>query len=276
MKNARARSLVVVLAMVAPFAARAANAVPPPLFPYALDPVLDGSLVAGGLAVYGGSLYLQTLKPAPDKAAIDPSAIPFFDRAYPSAPSAVLSNAGSDLALGMAALPLILFPGRSGGEMLDIGVMYAETLELAYSVDSLLKSTIVRYRPYAYSTSTPADFSNSDISMSFPSSHATLAFSAAVFTGVVFDKLYPDSNLKPLVWASGLGLAVAVSTLRVMSGDHFLSDVVAGAAIGAASGFLLPFIHERTRAAAAGNGAVSSFKVEPTPGGFVATIGLAP
>jgi len=271
MKPAPARLIIAVFAIVAPFALRAATAVPPQPFPYALDALGDGALIAGGLALYGGSLYLQTLKPSPDKAAVDPATIPFFDRAYPSAPSATLSSVGNDLALGMAALPLVLLPGRSGDEMLDIGVMYFETLELAYSVDSLLKSVVVRYRPYAYSTSTPADFSNSDIIASFPSSHATLAFSAAVFTGIVFDKLNPDSNLRPLVWAGGLGLATAASALRVMSGDHFLSDVVVGAAIGATSGFLLPYLHERSRAAAA-NGSAPGFDIGPAPAGFIATL----
>jgi undecaprenyl-diphosphatase len=276
-------SLVVLLAFSASAFAEGAPAdasgslQPAPSFPFSLDPLADAALIGGGLALYGGSLFLLEKKPMPDKTAVDPSSIPFFDRLYPSAPSASLSTAGDDLALASSALPLVLLFGRSGSEMLTLGVMYIETLGLAYGLDSFLKSVVVRYRPYAYSTSTPADFSNSEITASFPSSHATLAFSAAVFTGFVFDELNPDSNLRPWVWASGLAVAVAVSTLRVASGDHFLSDVVAGGVIGAASGFLVPLLHERIHAIKTSpTDRVSSIELDPTAGGIALRLSLRP
>jgi len=245
--------------------------------PFALDPLEDGVLLGGGLALYGGSLYLQSIKPAPSATGLDPADIPFFDRAYPANPLNTVVSVGDDLSIAMAILPLILLPGRSGGDIFTLGVMYAETLELTYSVDSLLKSVIVRYRPYAYSTSTPADFSNPYISASFPSSNASLAFSAAAFTGYVFDELNPNSSMKVWVWASGLGLATAVSTLLVAGGNHFVSDVVAGGAIGAASALLVPFLHERIRAIKTRAGsAVSSIRIEPSLGGIAARLTFAP
>jgi membrane-associated phospholipid phosphatase len=246
-------------------------------FPFALDLLGDSALIGGGVALYGGSLLLQPLKPKPDRTAVDPGAIPFFDRAYPAQPSTALSTAGDDLALVTAALPLVLLPGRSAGEMLTIGVMYVESLGLGYGLDSLLKSTVVRYRPYAYATSTPADFSNSDITASFPSSHATLAFSAAVFAGYVFDELNPGSSLGPWVWVAGLGVATAASTLLVASGDHFISDVVAGAAIGAASGFLVPFLHKRLPVVQTKAGdAISSVALDLGGGGIGVRLSLRP
>ena len=38
-------------------------------------------------------------------------------------------------------------------------------------------------------------------------------------------------------------LATGVAVLRVSSGKHFLSDVLVGAVIGSAVGFLVPFFH---------------------------------
>jgi undecaprenyl-diphosphatase len=246
-------------------------------FLFALDPLEEAALIGGDLVLYGGSLYLQSKKPMPDKTAVDAATIPVFDRIYPSNPSATLSSVGDDLAVASVALPLSLLPGRSGEEIITLGVMDIETLGLAYSIDSLLKSAVVRYRPYAYSTSTPANFSNSDITASFPSLDATIAFSSAVFTGYVFDQFNPDSNLKTIVWASGLTVATAVSILIVASGDHFVSDVVAGSAIGAAIGFLIPFLHERFHPIKTNsNAAVSSFELVPTAGGILVRLSLKP
>ncbi len=245
--------------------------------PFALDPLGDGLLAGGGLAVYGGSLYLQSIKPAPNASAVDPASIPFFDKAYPANPSSTLTSVGDYTSIAMAALPLILLPGRSGSDILTLGVMYAETLEVAYSLDSILKSTIVRYRPYAYSTSTPADFSTSYVSASFPSANSTLAFAATSFAGYAFGELYPDSKLLPWIWASGLGLSAAVSTFLVAGGNHFISDTVAGAAIGAASGILVPLLHERFAAIKTGSGcAISSLSISPGFGSLMLRLSLRP
>jgi undecaprenyl-diphosphatase len=246
-------------------------------FPFALDLLGDSATVGGGLLLFGGSLLLQHVKPKPDQSAVDSSTIPLFDRAYPSQPSSDLVVATDVFAALAAAMPLVLLPGRSSSEMLTIGVMYVEALGLAYSVDEVLKSTIVRYRPYAYSTSVPADFSNTDITASFPSSHASIAFSAAVFAGYVFDEVNPDSSLKPWVWVGGLSLATAASALIVASGDHFLSDAVAGAVIGAASGFLVPFFHERfPPIKTKSTDAVSSVALDLGAGGIGVRLSLKP
>ena len=244
-------------------------------FPFALDLPGDASLMGGALALYGSSLYFQTIKPAPNAGAIDSANIPFLDRAYPATPSSSLYSAGDDLSIALAALPLALAIGRSSGEMLDLGAMYVESLGLAYGLDSLLKSTIVRYRPYAYSTTVQPDFTVADIASSFPSANSSLAFVAASFGGFAYGRLYPDSSLRPWVWVAGLGLASGVSALLVAGGDHFLSDAVAGAAIGAASGILVPLLHERFRAAKLKRGAAaSSLELEAGPGGLVALLRL--
>ena len=46
------------------------------------------------------------------------------------------------------------------------------------------------------------------------------------------------------------GLATAVSALRVASGKHWPTDVVAGAAVGSAIGWVVPFLHRTDRSAA--------------------------
>jgi undecaprenyl-diphosphatase len=62
---------------------------------------------------------------------------------------------------------------------------------------------------------------------SFPSGHSITAFALALSIGL----FYPDLQ--------GCLLAVAflIATSRIILGMHFLSDVLAGSAIGAALGF---------------------------------------
>ena len=238
-------------------------------FPYSLSPVRDAAIGALGLGLYGSSLYFDSVKAAPDMSAVDSSAIPFFDRLYTTSHTAGMGTAADVLMVTTALGPATLIPGSDGRALLTMGVMYAETLGLAYAFDAGVKSLVTRYRPYAYALS-PVDFTSSDIGASFVSRHATIAFASAVFAGRVFDKVEPDSHWRTLVWASGLTLATATSVLRVTSGDHFPSDVVAGAAFGALIGYVVPLLHER-RASGSGAGAVA---LNALPGGLLVTLSL--
>jgi membrane-associated phospholipid phosphatase len=238
-------------------------------FPFRLSPVKEAAIGAVGLGLYGSSFYLQSIKPNPNQSALDPAAIPFFDRLYTTSHSAWMGTAADVLTVATALVPAALIPGLGGSELLTVGVMYAETLGMAYAVDASLKSIVTRYRPYAYAAS-PADFSNSDIAASFPSNHASIAFASAVFAGYVFDEIHPDSPWRPLVWASGLGLATVTSVFRVASGDHFPSDVVAGAAIGALCGYLVPLFHKK-----AANPNAPGIAVNPIPGGLLVVLNMA-
>ena len=78
---------------------------------------------------------------------------------------------------------------------------------------------------------------------SFPSGHTTLAFASASFTSYVFGKYYPDSKWRIPVSLSLYTLATTTALLRVSSGNHFLTDVLAGALIGTLCGLTIPMLH---------------------------------
>ncbi|HET7838702.1 MAG TPA: phosphatase PAP2 family protein [Rectinemataceae bacterium] len=241
----------------------------PDSFPFRLSAVKEAAIGAGGLGIYGSSLYLEARKPSPRASDINASDIPFFDRLYVTSHPAWMGTAADALMVTAAVVPELaaaaFVPDFSLGKFATIGVMYAETMGLAYATPNLLKAAITRYRPYAYAST--VDLTDSELNSSFPSRHAVIAFSSAVFAGYVFDELAPDSPWRTLVWVSGLGLATATSALRVASGDHFLSDVVAGGVFGAAIGFAVPWMH-RTRSTGEG------LSLAPLPGGLLVSIGL--
>ena len=213
-------------------------------FPYALNPAKDAAWIAGDIALFGGSLYFNGVKKTSDSPELDTSKIPFFDRTYTDKQSAALGTTADVLVIAFAALPAIALPGLDAKQILTVGTMYGESLGLAYSLSGFIQSLVVRYRPYAYSSPPPSDIGSADINSSFPSRHSTLAFTTAVFAATVFDELHPDSPYRAWLWAGGLGVATAISGIRVASGDHFLSDVAAGAALGALIGYAVPKLHE--------------------------------
>jgi undecaprenyl-diphosphatase len=90
----------------------------------------------------------------------------------------------------------------------------------------LLKRTFRRKRPCDVSVHCWADLLPPD-QFSFPSGHSITAFSVAVPLGLFFPGLMPGL----------LFCAISIAISRVMLGMHFLSDVVAGSAIGVLLGF---------------------------------------
>jgi undecaprenyl-diphosphatase len=118
---------------------------------------------------------------------------------------------------------------------------------LTVGATQALKSLFGRPRPFAYAR---AEGPQQDLRRrptarrSFPSGHTANAFAAATFLGTVFGRLQPGDAARTWVWAGGLGVAAAVGYLRIRSGWHFPTDVVAGALIGAAAGALVPKLHD--------------------------------
>jgi undecaprenyl-diphosphatase len=90
----------------------------------------------------------------------------------------------------------------------------------------VLKRACGRKRPCALATHCWATLLPPD-QFSFPSGHTITAFAVAVSLGVFY----------PGVLAGLLFCAASVALSRILLGMHFLSDVVAGAALGTALGY---------------------------------------
>ncbi|MEA4859124.1 hypothetical protein SDC9_59293 [bioreactor metagenome] len=151
----------------------------------------------------------------------------------------------SDVTLGLTALaPSLFVLAAPPSDYLAIGGSYAGTMVVAYATRSVLKHTIERARPYVGEiVDRPSD--TSEDYESFPSGHALMAFSAAAYTQTLQALWYPDSAAMKAVSYATWGLAATTAALRVFSGNHHLGDVLAGAAIGSAIGFLGPYLTNR-------------------------------
>lgn len=152
-----------------------------------------------------------------------------------------LLGTGFELATAITPLFLLSIPKTEWG---TIAAMYAETMLLAYGFKEFAKVVFDRPRPYMYFDNFPIEeVQKGDWNASFFSGHTTLSFAAATFTTYVFCKYNPESKWKIPVIATSYTFAAATAAMRILSGNHFLTDVAIGAVVGSITGLLVPFLH---------------------------------
>ena len=104
----------------------------------------------------------------------------------------------------------------------------------------LLKILVRAHRPpevgSAYAFRAFSDHPFSSRGLGFPSSHAVVAFGAAA----ILSRMFPRARV---VWYAA---AVACAFSRLLAHAHYLSDVVAGAAIGIGAAWVVVVCHSQT------------------------------
>jgi membrane-associated phospholipid phosphatase len=135
------------------------------------------------------------------------------------------------------------------------GVVYAETLLVSQGATFLGKSLWDRARPYAYlaeadrPTEPSFDVGTERTFRSMPSGHASSAWTGAtmVLTEFLLSRPQAPAWERFALGFVGGGLAVSTSSMRVVAGEHFPSDVLAVAGIGVATGVAVPLLHRGDR-----------------------------
>jgi len=122
------------------------------------------------------------------------------------------------------------------------GVMYAQALGFTRGTRSIIGRLIGRPRPHYYFDDTiERPFRGNG----FPSGTTALAFMPATFLSMTFAAEFSGSRWKIPVIVGSHTLAATVGVGRIISGRHFLTDVLAGAAVGSFFGWLIPTLHRR-------------------------------
>ena len=174
---------------------------------------------------------------------LDSENVNSFDRTFMNSYDRVKDNAATVLEIAAMATPAVLL-GEDTNQYVTIGLMYAETLALTWGTTEIIKHLVGRPRPYMYYDGYPqAKVDSGDWDDSFPSGHTAMSFAGASFASYVFWKYNPESKWRIPVTALSYSLAISVAALRVASGNHFATDVLAGALIGTAIGIGVPALH---------------------------------
>jgi membrane-associated phospholipid phosphatase len=159
----------------------------------------------------------------------------------------------ADIASDIALWAVVTYPiadALIAGTLLDadhrvpieIAVQTTLVFSAAAALTYLTKDLVARERPIgracrAYSEYAP-ECGEDAPPLSFFSGHAALSFAAATMACVHHGQLelYGDETGDALACAVPLGLAAGVALLRIVADQHYASDVIVGAAIGALSG----------------------------------------
>lgn len=171
-----------------------------------------------------------------------PSSVNSFDRGVignASDTADLVSNVTVGLAIVAPPVADWLALGASR-TLLDDLVVFTESLTVNGALNTAVKYAVQRPIPRAYGD--PAAAASPGSYRSFYSGHTSLTFAALATTSVTLNARY---RLTWQPWVATVVIGASVALERVLAGYHFYTDVLVGAAAGAAVGVAVPLIHLR-------------------------------
>jgi len=238
-------------ALLAGLAAASSSGVAAAQTPVRFDARLvpSGAVLAVTAAVAVVPVLFAAHLPHATCAPCDPSGVPGIDRGTVGAIRAVPATA-SDAALfvtGAGAGLFLLRDARGEGAMAreDITVL-AQAVGTAAALTNWSKVVFHRPRPYRYVAGAAGSGGAAASGLSFPSGHTSAAFAAAFAYWSIQARRGRAREHRQRIAALVLA-AAATGVLRVAAREHFPTDVVAGAALGAAAGWAVPRLYPLRR-----------------------------
>jgi PAP2 superfamily protein len=131
----------------------------------------------------------------------------------------------------------------------QMALINAEAVAISMGLHSLTTVLGSRERPYGRTCgdgldALSVDCTSSNRHRSYFSGHTSISFLGASLTCThhAYLQLYGGGTPDTLVCASGLALAGMTGFFRILGDRHYATDVLSGAIIGSATGFLVPWL----------------------------------
>lgn len=220
---------------------------------YSIHPAVDIPVVAAAAAwdVYN---FSQISKKAPSSLAevesLKISKIDWFDRwaVHPYNHSIdELSYKPFFLAM---PLPLIVFgiDKKMRKDFWKLTFLYGEAMTLTGVLYTSAVHYVSRHRPLVYESASPIGTRESFNSRnSFFAGHVALVGTSVFFIAETYADYHPDSRYKWAFYGGAAAMTALTGYWRNMAGEHFPTDITLGAAVGLASGMLVPLLHRHVK-----------------------------
>lgn len=222
--------------------------------PYEWDWVRDGIWMGAGLAgtIGGYSLIINKddiTETELAKIMANKDDINFMDRWLEGNYSEeAITYSYIPFGIAFAAPALLLFDDKINDDAALVMGLYLESLSTTAALYTITAGLANRSRPYVYNENEEeiplGKRLKNNGQRSFYSGHVAATASAAFLAAKVFHDYHPDSPALPYVWAGAATLPAVVGFYRLKAGQHFLTDVLLGYALGAGAGILIPELHK--------------------------------
>jgi len=209
------------------------------------DAILTGGVAIGWLA---SRSIVTTLDPAPTATvlALDRDDVWFLDRGATNNVSPSAESISDIFLFGSLALPITCYISHGvSREGVAMGVMLVESALLTDALTNFIKASVKRFRPNSYNPEVEFEVrSNRQARLSFLSGHTSMTAAMSFMSARVLTDLHPGSKWNKVIWGTAIVLPAFNGYLRTRAGRHFPTDVMAGYALGAGVGLLIPAIHK--------------------------------
>lgn len=148
-----------------------------------------------------------------------------------------ISSSAEPLAAGIPAGMFVIGLMNKDSSLKSKSVEILIGLTATAIATGALKVITNRQRPYQQYPLDVFPYDASDNGKSFPSAHTSFSFATATSLTLIYKKWYV--TVPAFVWASSVGYS------RLYLGEHYPSDVIAGAAVGAAGAFASHWLNKK-------------------------------
>ncbi len=204
--------------------------------------------LGAGLNMYNAYLQRQVIPLTPDEIAqLDPEQVNPFDRK--TIDNYRQEGAGDYLLYASFLIPftvpLTIFKGEEHKSDWKVwAVMTSELLLLNGGFNGIIKSSVLRIRPFVYNPDVSLDLKTvKKARYSFYSAHTSTTAALTFFTARLFSSYLTDTKTKTWIWIGAVTYPALTGILRLETGRHFRTDVITGYFFGAFFGYIIPDLH---------------------------------
>lgn len=220
--------------------------------PFEIVPKRDYSII--GASFFIGvmpQIFGEEISTKTNRTDYKKSNINALDRALMNGDCETCSSASDLLVIslpvaGMSYLGFLNYSNENTKNIFEDATLFAQVLTITGALGQTVRYSFKRPRPYVYNNKADDPRRYREDRLSFFSGHTASAFASATVFSEILERRFPNKDLLPLKigFYSAAGLVAAG---RVLSGEHFFSDVMTGAVIGSTIGYCVPSLHLKTK-----------------------------